>query len=73
MAVILGLIPYLYLTNYKYKIYYILPVIATDVILIYIALNIIINQKTEFLKKCRNLSLLAMFIGLLGFLFGAIA
>jgi geranylgeranylglycerol-phosphate geranylgeranyltransferase len=73
IAIILGLIPYLYISNYRYKIYYIIPVIITDVILIYIALNIIRNQKIGFLKKCRNLSLLAMFIGLLGFLFGALA
>lgn len=73
IAIILGLIPYLYISNYRYKIYYIIPVIITDVILIYIALNIIRNQRIGFLKKCRNLSLLAMFIGLLGFLFGALA
>jgi len=72
IAVILSLIPYLYIENYKSNIYYIIPIAVTDVILIYIALNIIKSQTKGFLNKSRNMSLFAMFIGLLGFLFGAL-
>jgi geranylgeranylglycerol-phosphate geranylgeranyltransferase len=67
-GIALSAIPYLYIDTYKGNPLYLVPVIIADAMLAYIALYLIKETSKEFLKFGRNLSLLAMFIALLGFL-----
>jgi geranylgeranylglycerol-phosphate geranylgeranyltransferase len=55
---------------YHNNIYYIVPVVATDVMLIYICASLL-SSKPKRYDALRKLSLAALLVGLLGFLAGA--
>ena len=72
-ASIIALIPFFFKidSSYFHNYTYLFLVAATDFFLFYIATKIFGSVDIETLKKCRKLSLLALFIGLLAFLAGA--
>ncbi len=59
-------------TNYYMNPFYILPVAATDLGLIYAAFQTWINNGKEKLNKLRKKTLMMLTIGLIGFLLGAV-
>ena len=70
-ACIIAIFPFLlngttYFMNYAYLIL----ILMTDAILFYIAAIISFHDDVETLKRCRNISMLALFIGLIAFLIG---
>lgn len=73
IAVIFSFIPFFVETYYLYyqNIYYIIIIIITDVMLVITSAKLIINKDIK-MKFYRNVSLVAIFIGLIGFLIGAI-
>jgi len=72
-ASIIALIPFFFKidSSYFHNYTYLFLVAATDFFLFYIATKIFGSVDIETLKKCRKLSLLALIIGLLAFLAGA--
>ncbi|HDQ16194.1 MAG TPA: prenyltransferase [Bacteroidetes bacterium] len=72
LAVILSFIPYLLesFSIYYHNIAYLLIVLITDIILVYVSLQLIFN-KSPNMKLFRKLSLVAIFIGLIAFLISA--
>ncbi len=72
IAVFLSFIPFFIETYYLYyqNIYYIIFIIITDVMLIITSLKLITNKNIK-MKYYRKISLVAIFIGLIGFLIGA--
>ena len=72
-ASIIALIPFFFKIDpsYFHNYAYLSLVAATDFLLFYISAKIFGSVDIETLKKCRKLSLLALFIGLLAFLAGA--
>ncbi|MCD6473707.1 MAG: UbiA family prenyltransferase [Thermoplasmata archaeon] len=72
-ASIIALIPFFFKIDpsYFHNYTYLSLVATTDFFLFYIATKIFGSVDIETLKKCRKLSLLALFIGLLAFLAGA--
>jgi len=73
MAIILSFIPFIYenFNIYHRNIYYISIIIITDVMLLITALKLITDKKLN-LKSYRKLTLVAIFVGLVGFLVGAL-
>jgi len=73
IAIILSFIPFIFETYdiYYRNIYYIAIIIITDVMLLITSLQLITNRKIN-LKRYRKLTLIAIFIGLIGFLLGAL-
>ncbi len=72
IAVFLSFIPFFIETYYLYyqNIYYIIFIIITDIMLIITSLKLITNKNIK-MKYYRKISLVAIFIGLIGFLLGA--
>jgi len=73
IAIVLSFIPFIFETFgiYYRNIYYIVIIIITDVILMLTSMQLIFNKDIN-LKKYRKVTLLAIFIGLIGFLLGAL-
>ncbi len=73
IAIILSFIPFMFelFDIYHRNIYYISIIILTDVMLMITSLQLIFNKDIE-LKIYRRISLYAIFIGLIGFLAGAL-
>ena len=74
-AVALSFIPFLFNIDSAYYLdkIYLSIVLVTDAILIYTSFLIILTTDSEVLNKCRKISLLGIFIGLIAFLAGAFA
>jgi len=72
IAVILSVVPFLFIDEYRFDIKYIVPVILTDIILIKVCLNLIKRYDKSSIRKYRNQTLIALLFGLIGFLIGAI-
>ena len=72
-AVFLSFIPFFFqfFTVFYRNLYFMIFIIITDILLVYISLNLI-SKKNVHIKKFRKISLYAMFIALLGFLIGAL-
>jgi len=72
IAVVFSFIPYLFksFTIYYQNIVYLGIVLITDIILVYVSLQLIFN-KSPNMKLFRKLSLVAIFIGLVAFLISA--
>lgn len=71
-SIALSIAPYFYIEPYVNNPFYIFPVVVADLILLQIAVNAFKETSREFMLGSRNLSLIAMFIALLGFLAGAL-
>lgn len=73
LAVILSFIPFViaFDRTYYHDMLYLSIVLVTDVLLFYIAIQILKITDAKHLNLYRKLSLLAIFIGLIAFLFGA--
>lgn len=71
-AVILSFIPYLFksFTIYYQNIAYLVIVLITDVIIVYVSLQLVFSRSPD-MKFFRRLSLIAIFIGLIAFLISA--
>ncbi|HIP62582.1 MAG TPA: prenyltransferase, partial [Archaeoglobus profundus] len=72
IAVMLSVIPFLFIDEYRFDIKYIVPVILTDIILIKVCLNLIKRYDKSSIREYRNQTLIALLFGLIGFLIGAI-
>jgi len=73
VAVFLSFLPFLsprYILYYHNYLYFFI-VLATDVVLVFVSLQIIFSKKPD-MKFHRKLSLIALFIGLIAFLVGAL-
>lgn len=72
-ASIIALIPFFFRIDeaYFHNYAYLLLVMLTDFMLFYISIRIFNDISLETLKKCRRLSIFALFIGLMAFLVGA--
>jgi len=73
IAIVLSFIPFIFGTFeiYYRNIYYMVIIIITDLILMITSMQLIFNKDID-LKKYRKVTLLAIFIGLIGFLLGAL-
>jgi geranylgeranylglycerol-phosphate geranylgeranyltransferase len=71
-AVALAFVPFIAegIGGYRNNIYYFLPVMITDAMLAYTSASILMSEKPRF-KLHRKLTLVALFVGLVGFLAGA--
>ncbi len=74
-AVVLSFIPFLFNIDkaYYHDFIYLSLVLVTDILLIYTSARILTSVDIESLSTCRNISLIAIFIGLFAFLIGAFA
>lgn len=70
-AVLLSVVPYLVVNQYAFDLKYGIPVLLADVIFLYTAAEMLKNFSPEMIKRYRKLTLLAMVLGLLGFIWGA--
>jgi len=70
-AVLLSVVPYLVVNQYAFDLKYGIPVLFADVIFLYTAAEMLKNFSPEMIKRYRKLTLLAMVLGLLGFIWGA--
>jgi geranylgeranylglycerol-phosphate geranylgeranyltransferase len=68
-AVVLSVIPFLLLSKFQNNWLYLGPIIVTDLILLW---SICLSVRLKELEKVRKLTLLALGIGLMGFLLGAL-
>jgi geranylgeranylglycerol-phosphate geranylgeranyltransferase len=75
LAVVMSFIPFFVNIDeaYFHDLIYLSLVLVTDVFLIYISANIVTKTDVKSLGKYRNISLCAIFIGLIAFLIGAFA
>jgi len=73
IGVALSIVPYLYIKPYAGNILYIAPTAIADVLLAYIAVFSLKETSAKFMRTCRNMSLAAMSIALLGFLWALLA
>jgi len=73
IAIVLSFIPFVFETFdiYYRNLYYMAIIIITDVMLVITAMQLIFNKDIN-LKKYRKVTLSAIFIGLIGFLVGAL-
>jgi len=74
-AIAMSFIPFIFNVDkaYYHDFIYLSFVLITDILLIYTSVIIIQKTDTKNLDKCRKISLLAIFIGLIAFLAGAFA
>lgn len=70
-AVSISPIPLFYLEEYFLDIKYALPVLLTDLMLVYVAASLSRNYGKEVIPRHRKTTLLAMLFGLMGFFAGA--
>ncbi|AGK60466.1 geranylgeranylglycerol-phosphate geranylgeranyltransferase [Archaeoglobus sulfaticallidus PM70-1] len=71
ISVVISPIPFLFINEFFLDLKYLIPVLFTDIILIKIAHNLLRGARREDISKYRKQSLLAMALGLVGFLVGA--
>jgi len=73
LSVALSFVPFVSLreTSFYHNLFYLIPVLLTDSIFVYLSVGIMITENPP-LKRYRNLSLFAMMIGLLAFLLGSL-
>jgi len=69
LAVVMSFIPFLVLPKFYHNIFYLAPIIVTDMLLLKSAY---LSAHLKKLEKVRKMSLLAIGIGLIGFLLGAL-
>jgi geranylgeranylglycerol-phosphate geranylgeranyltransferase len=72
-AIALSAYPFASIPAFKNDFVYLIPVLLADVAFAYVAFGILRNQSSAFLKSCRDVTLLAIALGLLGFFLGALA
>lgn len=68
-SIFVSFLPFIYIIEYKFDLYYLIPIIVADILLISSAMQAL---KLKGWKKVRNWTLLAMLFGLVGFLAGAL-
>jgi len=73
VASLIAIFPFLFplAPSYFMNYVYLFLILITDSIFFYIAFLISFNTDAKTLKKCRNISMLALFIGLIAFLAGS--
>jgi len=73
LAVLLSFLPFLFFENttYYFNYTYLIPILVTDSIFVYLSVKHIIEEKPPF-ERFRRLSLLGMILGLVAFLLGSI-
>jgi len=71
LAVMLSAVPFLTSPPFKSNMNYAVPIIITDVMLLYVALRMM-SDSEEFLSQARTVTLAALAMGLVGFLAGAL-
>ena len=72
LSVLLSPIPFLYLDKFAFDLKYLIPVLITDFILLKISYELISSRfEVVQIRKYRKQSLIAMLLGLIGFLAGA--
>lgn len=72
LAIILSFIPYAIGRAYAHNFLYILPVLIADFLLFYIIIKTAFGTSQQTLMVARKISLLALMIGLAGFLVGSL-
>jgi len=74
LSVALSIIPFFINIDksYYHDLIYIVIVMIADAILVYISITIIKNVGKDYMSKCRKLTLVAILIGLIAFLIGAL-
>ena len=71
VAVIMSFYPFLFVESYRFDLKYLIPVLVTDLILLKVSLNLLKRYDKEDIRKYRKETLVALSIGLVGFLLGA--
>jgi len=71
IAILLSAVPFLFLATYRNNPNYFVPVIITDVLLLYVAIKVTSDSHGS-LSQSRNLTLAALGFGLIAFLLGAL-
>jgi len=72
LAVCMSALPFMYFGNYVNNLAYVIPILFTDFVLLYVAVGIMRDHGQKFLKKSRKLTLIALGLGLVGFFLGSI-
>lgn len=72
-AIALSAYPFAFIAAFQNDFAYLAPVLVADAAFAYVALGILRTQENTFLKRCRDVTLLAIALGLLGFFLGALA
>lgn len=74
IAILLSPIPYFYAsgTNYRYNELYLIFVLLSDLLFAYASINLLQKYSIATVKKMRSITLLAIFLGLVAFLAGAL-
>lgn len=72
LAVLLSFYPYLYLGKFAGNLGYLVPIVITDLLILFSAISVLFDSSSASLKRSRNVTLAALGTGLLGFLLGAI-
>ncbi len=69
LAVIVSFMPFIFIPKYQGNLYYLIPIIVADLLIVYSAYY---GAKLQRLDKIRKWSLYTVMFGLLGFLLGAL-
>ncbi len=74
IGIILSLIPYFYAEGAKYyqNEIYLIPVLLSDLLFAYTSFNLLEKYSISTVKQMRSITLLAIFLGLIAFLMGAL-
>jgi len=70
-AVIMSFYPFLFVEGYRFDLKYLIPVLITDVKLIDVSVELLRRHGKEDIRRYRKKTLLALTVGLVGFLLGA--
>ncbi len=70
-AVIMSFYPFLFVEGYRFDLKYLIPVLITDVMLIDVSVELLRRHGKEDIRRYRKKTLLALTVGLVGFLLGA--
>lgn len=71
LSIVLSILPFIFLEEYYLDLKYIIPVAGTDIMLLMVSKDLISGKfETESIKNFRKKTLLAMFLGLVGFFAG---
>lgn len=68
-SVFVSFLPFVYIPAFQFDPYYLIPILAADILLLY---SVYYGVKLEKFNKVRKWTLLSMLFGLLGFLLGAV-
>ncbi len=72
VAIVLSLFMFVYLKPFAYNLVYLIPILAVDIMLLYVALGYLVRKPSlSFIRASRNLSLGAMSLALLVYLASA--